>query len=180
VRAAIASGIWRLRAVLVVVGMLVSIVGSIGIATAPASATSFNPGEGSGAQWCARYGGINLASFDNVFACSTKSTSAGATPFNPSVGGFQCTELADRFLWDHWQRQPVFGATLDGASFASTVHSTYRSIPLISNGTTGQPYESGDIVSFTGKPGRNEPDGHVAIVMASNENDAVDGTVTIL
>lgn len=180
VRVSLTRGLWRSRIALTALGVLLSFVGSVGIASAPASATSFSPGEGNGAQWCARYGGTSLASFDNVFACSTKSVHAGATPFNPSVGGFQCTELADRFLWAHWQRQPIFSPTLDGASFASTVHSMYRSVPLVQNGTVGQPYEPGDIVSFSGKPGKNEPDGHVAIVVGSNENSEGDGTVTIL
>jgi hypothetical protein len=51
-------------------------------------------------------------------------------------------------------------------------------VPLEENGTPGQPYQPGDIVSFTGNS--KEPDGHVAIVTASTENANGNGKVTII
>ncbi len=149
----------------------------------PAAAATFSVGEGGGPGWCAKYGGTNLASFENVYACKPTGAQSGVTPFD-FASGFQCVELANRFLWDHWDRQPIFDANaadddLDGSTFASTVHAVYPSVHLVSNGTPRQPYEPGDVVSFAGKPGK-EPDGHVAVVMASTEDDSGNGTVTVL
>jgi hypothetical protein len=93
-------------------------------------------------------------------------------------GGLQCTELANRALFDIWGLQPVFGSSLDGASFAETVHADYPSVPLVANGTSGRPYVPGDIVSFTGNS--QEPDGHVAVVIASTENGSGNGTATLM
>ncbi|MDA8399888.1 MAG: CHAP domain-containing protein, partial [Actinomycetota bacterium] len=90
-----------------------------------------------------------------------------------------CVELANRFLWNVYGDQPIFGTYLNGWNFASTVHSDYA-VPLDSNGVAGEPYEPGDIVSFTGNT--NTPvagEGHVAIVMASTENTQGNGSVTL-
>ena len=147
----------------------------------PAFATSFTSGEGSGPNWCSTYGGSNQASFDNVYACSPNSSAAGATPFDPYYPGFQCVELANRFLWDVYNKGPLFDSSLNGWNFASTINKTYPSIPLVENGTPGIPYLSGDIVSFTGNPGTSVSGfGHVAIVIHSTENSSGNGQITIL
>ena len=128
------------------------------------------------------------ASFHDVYACGPANNSGTGykVPSSGSYKGFfeaapysyQCTELADRILFDFWKMQPVYGANLDGKTFASTVHARYPSVQLIANGTAGKPYLPGDIVSFTGDT--QEPDGHVAVVTASTENASGNGKVTII
>jgi hypothetical protein len=118
--------------------------------------------------------------FDNVYPCGPrpgKSFPSWGDAFQDG-GGFQCTELANRFLFDAWGLAPVFGASLDGATYAQTVHAQDPSVPLVANGTADQPYLPGDIVSFTGNS--SEPDGHVAVVIASTEDSGGNGSVTIM
>jgi hypothetical protein len=156
-------------------------------AGAAAAATATIPaGYGEAPGFCATVvsSGMDLGngstSYDNVYPCGPQP--GGSSPdygdsFQPS-GGFQCTELANRFLFDVWGLRPIFGTSLDGKTFAQSVHVDYPSVPLVSNGTPGRPYLPGDIVSFTGNS--NEPDGHVAVVIASTENSSGNGTVTIM
>lgn len=152
---------------------------------ASASQPSLSPGEGEGSSFCAGVDPavptVNLgASFDNVYACGPEpgyTFPSYGDVFQPQ-GGFQCTELANRFLWAHWGIEPVYGDNLTGADYAQTVEAANPSIPLIKNGTVNQPYEPGDIVSFTGNS--DDPAGHVAVVAASTEDASGNGTVTIL
>lgn len=135
----------------------------------------------------------SAAEYDDVYACGPEpgngtpgygSPNQGSEPnfFESSPNGFQCTELANRVLWDVWGIMPISGESLDGKNFAATVASTRTmpsgaSIPLVKNGTQNEPYLPGDIVSFTGDGGL----GHVAVVTSSNYTDATgDGTVTLL
>jgi len=169
---------------------LVVILGAT-VLRSPAASASAPAGFGEGSGFCSSAvpGGYDLgASFDDVFACGPANNS-GTGYYVPASGtykGFfedapwtyQCTELADRFLFDIWGKGPIYGGSLDGKDFASTVHADYPSVPLVTNGTAGQPYVAGDIVSFTGNS--KEPDGHVAVVTASTENSSGDGTVTIM
>ena len=148
-------------------------------------------GYGEGATFCSTAvpGGYNLgANFDNVYACGPANNS-GTGYYVPASGSYkgyfedapwtyQCTELADRLLFDVWGKNPVYGSSLDGATFASAVHKAYSSVALISNGTVGQPYLPGDIVSFTGNS--IEPDGHVAVVESSSEDSTGNGSVTVM
>jgi len=149
-------------------------------------------GYGEGATWCAQAvpDGYNLGfGFDNVYACGpannngagyeVPASGAYAGFFEDSDYEFQCTELANRFLYDVWRIAPVSGTNLDGDDFASTV-ANERSAKLVHNGTAGEPYLPGDIVSFSGKPGDGEPDGHVGIVTASTENSIGNGSVMIM
>ncbi len=155
---------------------------SVVLGGAQASALSSTYGTGPGFCSSVASGAYDLgASFDNVWACGP-TPGAGAPgygdAFESSPWGFQCTELANRFLWDAWGIAPIFGANLDGADFASTVHASHPSIVDVVNGTIGQPYLPGDIVSFAGNS--YEPDGHVAVVIASSENSAGNGQVTVM
>ena len=94
---------------------------------------------------------------------------------------FQCTELANRFLFDVWSLDPVSddafnGENLVGANFAATVHFANPLVaPLVKNGTPGEPYLPGDIVSFS-----DGGDGHVAVVKQSTENSSGNGNVILL
>ncbi len=162
-----------------------------GLLAAPALAASPPAGFGEGAGFCASAvpGGHDLgASFGDVYACGPANDSGkghdvpASGPyqgfFEAAPRSYQCTELADRVLFDIWGKTPVYGAGLDGRNFASTVHTRYPSVPLIPNGTKGQPYLPGDIVSFTGNS--KEPDGHVAVVKSATENSSGNGKVTII
>jgi hypothetical protein len=173
----------------VMVGLAVScgctVVAASSAAAEPA-ASSINSGYGEGSGFCKSvistgYDlGNEATSYDDVYPCGPEPGSS-FPPYGDSFqppGGFQCTELANRFLFDAWDLQPVFGSSLDGANYARTVHADYPSVPLVPNGTSGQPYLPGDIISFTGSS--KEPDGHVAVVIGTTENSSGNGTVTIM
>lgn len=125
-----------------------------------------------------------------IYACGPMPTSNatgdfGDPPFQSwdhksgpaNWAGFQCVELANRFLWDLWHKAPVndsspgSGGNLTGANFATTVAKTY-SVPLGKNGTAGEPYLPGDIVSFKGDGGL----GHVAVIISSSYSSADSST----
>jgi len=167
------SRIWPIaRSIL---GVSVFMVGLVVVSetTADGSTPSAGFGEGSGFCASATPNGYTLgASFENVYACGPANNS-GTGYFVPASGanrgffedaswGFQCTELANRFLFDAFRINPIYGESLDGADFASSVHTKYPTVNLFSNGTVAQPYLPGDIVSFSGGS-----DGHVAVIMAS-------------
>lgn len=144
-----------------------------------ADALSAGYGEGSGFCKEVTSSGYDLgANYDNVWACGPipgNSVPGYGDVFEPTEYGFQCTELANRFLWDRWDIAPVYGYSLDGANFAATVHADHPSVPLVANGTAGQAYVAGDIVSFSGYG-----EGHVAVVTGSTENASGNGQVTIM
>ncbi len=130
-----------------------------------AAATTFTPGEGTGSAWCPGYGGINLGSYRDVYACERKSTAknAGKTPFD-SYAGFQCTELAARFLYT------ITGRTLfenqEGGNFVSLAAAAY-SFRVGSSGSAGVVPAAGDIISMWGGRSKQKPNGgqtEVAIV----------------
>lgn len=124
---------------------------------------------------------IANGSLDDIYACGPMPGNGdpgyGDEPFEASPNGFQCTELANRFLWDLWRDPPVnnsspgAGNDLTGAKFASVVAETYK-VPLVPDGTAKSPYLPGDIVSFKGDAGF----GHVAVVIASTYTSADAGT----
>ncbi len=141
-------------------------------------------GEGSGFCSSAVPGGYKLgASFDDVYTCGPASgyyVPASGTYkgfFEDAPYGYQCTELANRFVFDIWGLNPV---NANGDDYVSTLHGAHPSVPLIANGTAGQPYLPGDIVSFTGTG--SLANGHVAVVMASTyaPGDSGNYTVTLL
>jgi hypothetical protein len=71
------------------------------------------------------------ANFDNVWACGpTGDNDFKDPPFEVSDHGFQCVELANRFLWDAHGVTPVSGITLVGGNFAATVHLCRSNIRL--------------------------------------------------
>ena len=128
------------------------------------------PGYGTGSAFCAAaagpYGGHALgASFENVYACGPTGTFA-VPPFElpaDSHGGFQCVELAERFLWDQYGRTPV--SVLVGGMFASVVGTNYG-IPVGNSGSTLLPV-AGDIISMWGGSSHQSQNGsssHVAVV----------------
>ncbi|MCU1493927.1 MAG: hypothetical protein JWO62_1691 [Acidimicrobiaceae bacterium] len=86
--------------------------------------------------------------------------------------GFQCVELADRFLAVVYGLAPVHA---NGESVAANYHAAYPESTLYVNGTSssvGHPPEPGDVLSLAEDPSfQGYDDGHVAVVVKS----AVDG-----
>jgi len=146
----------------------------LAVTASPANAATFTPGEGSGPGWCAQYGNSNGPSYSNVYACKTAS-STGPTPFNNygSHGtlSFQCTELANRFLWAVDKKNPIFGGSLVGGNFAQTVGSD-DNLPTSTPSGGGVP-ATGDIISMwggtSGQP-MNGNNSHVAVVTGVSGN----------
>jgi hypothetical protein len=146
----------------------------LAVTASPANAATFTPGEGSGPGWCAQYGNSNGPSYSNVYACKTAS-STGPTPFNNygSHGtlSFQCTELANRFLWAVDKKNPIFGGSLVGGNFAQTVGSA-DNLPTSTPSGGGVP-AADDIISMwggtSGQP-MNGNNSHVAVVTGVSGN----------
>jgi hypothetical protein len=95
--------------------------------------------------------------------------------------GFQCVELAKRFLAVVDGLTPVFG---NGQQVAANYHAAYANTRLYVNGSSeavGHPPVEGDVISFSDAPGFDSwSPGHVAVVSASSVDPATgDGTVTV-
>ncbi len=95
--------------------------------------------------------------------------------------GFQCVELAERYLSVAYGLAPV---KANGSDLALAYHAAYPATALVVNGSSkarGSPPVSGDVVSFSMVPGFEDPgDGHVAVVVSSKVDASTgDGTVTI-
>jgi hypothetical protein len=166
------------------------LLGCATIVTAAAAATPLSSyGEGAGFCASAAPGARNLtANFDNVYACGVGN--GPGSSFVPSSGaylgffedaryGFQCTELADRFLFDVYHLTPIKGESLTGANFVQTALAKYPSLMSGTNGTGNEPILAGDIVSFSGG---YQGDGHVAIITRSTyaAGDSGNYSVTIM
>ena len=95
--------------------------------------------------------------------------------------GFQCVELADRFLAVVDGLAPVHG---NGQAIAANYHAAYSNTSLYVNGSpqaVGHPPVAGDVISFSDAPDFDAwSAGHVAVVTASSVNPVTgNGTVTI-
>jgi hypothetical protein len=93
--------------------------------------------------------------------------------------GFQCVELAERYLAVVDGLAPV---EANGAQVAMAYHAAYPQTRLFVNGSAsavGHAPVSGDVISLSGYSGFVGTDGHVAIVTGSHVNGAGNGTVTI-
>lgn len=101
--------------------------------------------------------------------------------FFNATAGFQCVELAERFLAVADGLAPVLA---NGQQVAANYHAAYPNTELYVNGSPGSighPPISGDVISFSDAPGFDGySDGHVAVVSSSSVNPkSGDGTVTI-
>jgi hypothetical protein len=98
----------------------------------------------------------------------------GATP------GFQCVELADRFLAVVYGLAPVIG---NGESVAANYHAEYPFTRLYVNGTpsaVGHAPQPGDILSLSSSPTfQDGSDGHVAVVVRSAVDSAGNGSIVV-
>jgi CHAP domain len=128
--------------------------------------------EGSGPDWCARYGGYRLgAVFDGVYACGP--STGMADPFD-SVG-FQCVELSTRFLWVVYGR--YVANVPDGKDFVSYANHQLH-LPVGVPGPNSVP-APGNIVSIAG--GVTSPAyGHTAVVAATNVNRNGNGRIRVI
>jgi hypothetical protein len=96
--------------------------------------------------------------------------------------GFQCVELADRWLAVGEGLAPVLA---EGSQVAMNYHAAYpRRTTLVLNGSpaaVGHPPTAGDVISFSQVPDFDDPsDGHVAVVVWSRwDRRSGDGTVEI-
>lgn len=95
--------------------------------------------------------------------------------------GFQCVELAERYLAVADGLAPV---EAEGSTLAENYHAAYPASRLTVNGSpgaVGHPPVAGDAISFSLVPSFNDPTyGHVAVVVHSAVDRATgDGTVII-
>lgn len=100
--------------------------------------------------------------------------------FNATTG-FQCVELAERYLALADGFAPVLA---NGQQVAANYHAAYSNTALYVNGSLraiGHPPVPGDVISFSNAPGFDAySDGHVAVVSSSSVDARTgDGTVTI-
>jgi alpha-tubulin suppressor-like RCC1 family protein len=131
------------------------------------------------------YGAAKNGSLGNIFACGPMPGPGDGPADKPfDDDGFQCVELANRFLWDLWHKLPISDDTpgvsnLDGETFVQNVVNAgeAQQSQVIENGTAGQPYLPGDIISFSGNS--QDPPGHVAVVIKSGYAPSDGGNYTI-
>jgi hypothetical protein len=122
--------------------------------------------KGTGPLWCAHYGGRDLASYDDVYACLPVNSGADANDPFDSDPGFQCTELANRFLFQATGRK-VFAAGLVGGNFVSLAAGSLEIQPVVSGAPWTLP-SLGDIISMWGGSrhlAQDSADTHVALVV---------------
>lgn len=103
------------------------------------------------------------------------STATGATP------GFQCVELAERFLAVVYGLAPV---PANGSTVAAHYHAAYPATALYVNGSAeamGHAPQAGDVLSLDLYPGfAGADDGHVAVVVKSSVDPrSGDGTIVL-
>jgi hypothetical protein len=151
-------------------------VPALGVTSAGVSAAA-RSSDWAGSGFCAtQYDQPYLGtSYDGVAACgqpykNSNSNTQGEISYKGVVFdyvGFQCVELANRFIYYVDQIVPVNGDSLTGGNYVSTVHSTHRSISVGSSPGTSLPV-AGDIISmWGGSSGSTSPNDaltHVAVV----------------
>jgi hypothetical protein len=123
-------------------------------------AGAFTRGEGSGKAWCAAYGGENIGSYEDIYACKPDRSHAGKTPFD-SYAGFQPTELANRFLFK------LTGRTLFDNEVAGNFVTLVSAVDAIPDASAGAPDvlpKAGDIISMWGGRSGQKQDGDRTLV----------------
>jgi len=155
----------RTRAIAVAAFVLAVPALAVLVPSAASASSRFTPGEGTGTAWCPGYGGVNLGSYRDVYACAPKAKvkNAGKTPFD-SYPGFQPTELANRFLY------MVTGHTLfanENAGSWVRLAAAQFGIPAAASGSAARLPAAGDIISMWGGRSRQKQNGNrteVAVV----------------
>jgi len=171
-----------------------------GVAQLPAGAAAPAGGgsvAGTTPAWCAEYGSAVVGwtgTTPNLPICGPGPDNGGTwldvdlpgpygadnVYFN-ATPGFQCVELADRFLAVVDGLAPVFA---NGQQVAASYHAAYTNTSLYVNGSSqavGHPPVAGDVISFSDAPDFDAwTPGHVAVVTASSVDRATGyGTVTL-
>ena len=93
--------------------------------------------------------------------------------------GFQCTELAERFLWvaKGWTEPQV---PTDGAAVVAW-YATTHGLAVVKNGTLGKAPAQGTIMSFSTDPTFPNSNGHVGVVTESSVDPSTGtGSITIV
>ncbi|MGD0741898.1 MAG: CHAP domain-containing protein [Acidimicrobiales bacterium] len=177
----------------VLLGALLVVLVPPGVA--PRAAAGSIPGTTT--SWCTRFGSSVVGwtgTKPNLPICGPGPNNGGTWsmvdlpgPYGTERGyfdateGFQCVELAKRFLAVVDGLAPVFG---NGQQVAANYHGAYANTRLYVNGSrgaVGHPPVEGDVISFSDAPGFDSwSPGHVAVVSASSVDRATgDGTVTV-
>jgi hypothetical protein len=178
-----------------VCALTVALAAGSAIASAPADAAQSMPGTTS--TWCTSNGAQVVGWTDtspNIPICGPAPNDGGTSQYVTLPGpygsggyffnattGFQCVELAERFLAVADGLAPVLA---NGQQVAANYHAAYPNTQLYVNGSPGSighPPVSGDVISFSNAPGFDSyADGHVAVVSASSVDEKTgDGTVRI-
>jgi hypothetical protein len=176
-------------------GLLAGVFGGVIAATGPTAGA--NPVLGTTPSYCARYGAEVVAwteTSPNLPVCGPGPDDGGSWasveipgPYGASgyffnaTTGFQCVELAERYLAVTDGLAPVLA---NGQQVAANYHAAYPNTQLYVNGSRGSighPPVAGDVISFSNAPGFDAySDGHVAIVSRSEVDRLTgNGTVTI-
>ena len=155
-----------------------------------------HPGVAGTAQWCTMHGSAVAAWTDttpNLPICGPGPAYGGSWSYVDLPGprgrlsayynatpGFQCVELAERWLSIADGLAPVMA---EGDQVAANYHAAYPNSRYVVNGTAtaiGHAPVAGDVISFSSVPDFNGAnDGHVAIVVASHVSPAGNGTILV-
>ena len=154
-------------------------------------------GIGTTSSWCAQYGASVVGwtgSTPNLPICGPGPGNGGswadvmipgpygsAGHYFNATPGFQCVELAERYLAVVDGLGPVLA---NGQQVAANYHAAYANTHLYANGSrqaVGHAPGKGDVVSFSNAPGFDAySDGHVAVVIGSSvDHSTGDGTITL-
>ncbi|MGB9112735.1 MAG: CHAP domain-containing protein [Acidimicrobiales bacterium] len=165
------------------------------IASAPPASAQSMPGTTPG--WCTSNGAQVVGwtgTSPNIPICGPAPNDGGSWQYVTLPGpygssgyfynattGFQCVELAERYLAVADGLAPVLA---NGQQVAANYHAAYSNTQLYVNGSRaaiGHPPVPGDVISFSDAPGFDAyDDGHVAVVSSSSVNEKTgNGTVTI-
>ncbi len=157
---------------------------------------AIHPGIAATAQWCMLHGAAVAAwtgTTPDLPICGPGPAYGGSWSYVDLPGprgrlgayynatpGFQCVELAERWLSVADGLAPVMA---EGDQVAANYHAAYPNSRYVVNGTPGAVGHAplaGDVISFSSVPGFDgADDGHVAIVVASHVAATGDGTVLV-
>lgn len=142
----------------------------------PSSSSTWTP-------FCQGGGGTYLANANGVPACGptggttiylpVSSTNHGNGTYTP---GFQCVELAERYLFVRKGWSPISGT--NGAQVVAHYASAHG-VGIVKDGTIGKVPQVGTVISFS-KYADYSDYGHVAVVTGSTVNSSGNGSITIV
>jgi hypothetical protein len=160
---------------------------------ASTSASSFGPGDkawdnyysnpANEATWgpfCKGGGATLVTSVQGVPACGPTPAAGGTDIYLPDkvgpVAGFQCVELAERYLYVKYGWKPI--SHTNGAQIVKN-YAAQDNVSVTTNDTHGDAPMVGDVMSFSKYPTFSGI-GHTAIVSASSVDSSGNGTVTVI